>query len=74
MPATMLEKLKTAIDDLGLSANVYRSIVDFSFGENNNKASEKFLKDLLAELKLANKVNLSNDFIRSILTKGDVRY
>src|SRR3989338_10296863 len=71
---TMLEKFKTAIDDLGLSANVYRSIVDFSFGENNNKASEKFLKDLLAELKLANKVNLSNDFIRSILTKGDVRY
>ena len=71
---TMLEKFKTAFDDLRLSANAYRSIVDFRFGENNNKASEKFLKDLLVELKLANKVNLSNDFIRSIITKGDVRY
>lgn len=71
---TMLEKFKTVFDDLGLSGDVYRSILDFHFGEDNNKASEKFLNKLLAELKLANKVNLSDDFIRSILKKGDVRY
>ena len=71
---TMLEKFKTAFDDLGLSSDVYRSIVDFRFGDDNNKASEKFLNDLLAELRLVKKVSLSDDFIRSILKKGDVRY
>lgn len=71
---TMIEKLKTTLDDLGLSDNVYKAIVDFRFDEDKNKVSEKFLKGLLAELKLANKVKLSEDFTESILTKGDVRY
>src|SRR3989338_6452336 len=76
---TMLEKFKTAIDDLGLSANVYRSIVDFSFGENNNKESESLKAEQnkrskgpqspvdLEELKaLKEKIKLTENELKSV--------
>lgn len=66
---TMLENLRTVFNDLELSSNIYKSIVDFKFGKDKTRTSTKFLNDLLSELRLTNKVNLSDDFVRSILIR-----
>lgn len=70
---TMLSYLKTALKDLGLEDTIYQSIVNFKLGQKKTETSTRFTTDLLAALKL-NKVNLSEDFNRSILRRDNVRH
>lgn len=65
---TMLEHFQTALRELNLSSNIYKQIIEFKLGRSKSENSIKFLKNLLSELKLGG-VNLSDDFVGSILKK-----
>ena len=70
---TMLEHLQTSLRELNLSSNIYKQITEFRLGTSKSESSIKFLNNLLIELRLAN-VNLSDDFVRSILKREYVRH
>lgn len=65
---TMLNNLRTSLNNLGLNEDIYKLLTDFGSGSDRIKSSTKLLSDLLTELRLGG-VNLSDDFVRSILRR-----
>ena len=65
---TMLDNLKKALNDMGFSDDIHRAIVDFRFEPYKTDTSLNLLTDLFVGLKLKN-INLSEDFIKSILMR-----
>lgn len=65
---TMLDKLKTTLNDLGFNDDIHRAIVDFRFELYKTDTSLNLLTDLFVEFNIG-KINLSDDFIKSILMR-----
>lgn len=70
---TMLNNLRKTLKDLGLNEDISKLLVDFRSSEDRVGSSTKLLSDLLLKLRLGN-INLSDEFIQSILNKDDVRH
>lgn len=69
---TMLDNLRTALNDLGLNEDIPKLLVDFNFGADRVKSATQLLSDLIAKLKLGN-IDLSDEFVRSIIDREQLR-
>lgn len=70
---TMLNNLQKALNELGLNEDIPKLLVDFNFGIDRVKSATQLLSDLIAKLKLGN-INLSDEFVRSIIDRNNVRH